>query len=239
MPLSKEHVAAIKAELTMIETHEPGISLRLVLNSPDTVAAFNKSYGFFRNAANYIVAIADKDYSDTVERAGYFAEQTVLAVTELSLGTCFVGGTFSRDKIDTPLRVGQEILFIVLIGYPDHIEPPRPLARMAMKIAHMKKMSPEDFFITRGKYDLPTACKMFPFLKTGLEAIAAAPSSLNKRPVRVWIGTKDDREVVRIGIPEITTRQYIDLGIAKCNFAKACDGYWDWGNGAAFYPDEQ
>lgn len=239
IPLSAEIVNKLKAELTMVNTHEAGISLTLQLDHPEALSHFNKSYGVFRNARNFIVAVVESSFSDSVERAGYFAEQVVLKATELGLGTCFVSGTFSRDAIDIPLRAGQQILFIVLVGYPDSLDKPRPLARLLVNATHLKKMTPADFYVERKGYTLEKALKKFPYLKEGLEAIAAAPSAMNKRPARVWVGEKEDSEVLRIGIPEISDPQFIDLGIAKCNFAEVCDGVWDWGNGAAFYPNKE
>ncbi|MCM1377012.1 MAG: hypothetical protein NC097_06090 [Clostridium sp.] len=234
LPLSAQHVRTLKADLTMINTHEAGLEYHLITDNSSAIAKFNKSYGFFRNARNYIAVVCDNNYSDVKERAGFFAEQIVLQATVMGIATCFVGGTFSRDNIDIPLRAGQEIPFIILMGYKDTIEPPRPLARFAMKLAHIKSMSPENFYVERKGWPLQKALKTFPYLMDGLKAVAAAPSSMNKRPVRLWIGTKDEQPVVRIGIPEIKPTQLIDLGIAKCNFAEVADGVWDWGNGAAF-----
>lgn len=238
VPLSESDVTHLKAELTMINSHEAGINLHLVVNDRSVLSSVTKSYGFFRNAVNYIVAIVDYNYSDVLERAGYFAESAVLAATEMGLGTCFIGGTYDKDAINVPLRAGQDIVFVVAVGYPSDLYKPSFAAKMAVKLSHLKKMSPEDFYVERDGWPLKKACKEFPFLKNGLRALAAAPSSLNRRPVRVWIGKKDDVNVVRIGIPDMKEKQLIDLGIAKSNFCASEGGIFDWGNGAAYYPEE-
>ncbi|MCM1152866.1 MAG: nitroreductase family protein [Muribaculum sp.] len=238
IPLKRSDVDTLKAELTMINTHESGLIFRLFTDNTDPFGHFNKSYGFFRNARNYIAVIIDRNYTDVIERAGYCAEQVVLKATSMGIGSCFVGGTYDRNSIDTPIRAGQEILFIIVIGYPDTIEAERPLARLAMKIAHRKKMDYESFYVEREGWPVEKALKEFKWLKDGLMAVACAPSSLNKRPVRIWVGqTTENKPIVRIGIPEIKERQYIDLGIAKCNFSEVVEGYFDWGNGACFHHD--
>lgn len=237
VPISSAEAEKVKADLTMINTLEAGLHFHLVQNSPEAFGMFNKSYGMFRNAANYIAPIIDHSFSDALERAGYFGEKAVLKATEYGLGTCFISGTFSRDAIKVPLRAGQEVPFIIAIGYEDNFDKPRTLASLTKKISHLKKMQASDFFIKRGDWTLEKALAKFPYLKDGLEAIAAAPSALNKRPVRIWIGKDESEDVIRIGIPDMKDVQLIDLGIAKANFTTACPGIFDWGNGARFYLD--
>lgn len=238
LPIAEDTVNRLKAEITLVNTRESGISFRLVTNDSNPFASFNKSYGFFRNASNYIVAVIDRSFNDVMERAGFFGEQLVLRATEMGLGTCFVGGTYKGDKVNVNLRAGQEIAFLIIVGYPDTLEKPRLLARLTAGISHMKNMDAENFYVERSGNPLRTALKKFKFLKKGLEAVACAPSALNKRPCRIWIGNREEEEVVRIGIPEIKERQFIDLGIAKSNFTEACGGFFDWGNGAPYYPEE-
>lgn len=238
--IPEDIVNTLKAELTMVNTHEAGLHLTLHLEDNAPMATWNRSYGFFRNAINYIAVTVDHQYPDVEERAGFFAEEIVLKAVGLGLGTCFIGGTYRSSAIPVPLRAGQEVLFLIAVGLPDVADRQRPLARLTVGFAHLKKMDWQDFYIVRGEWTLAKAQKEFPYLKKGLQAVACAPSSLNKRPVRVWIGhTPDDRPVVRIGIPSISPRQFIDLGIAKYNFAEvAGNGYWDWGNGAAYNINE-
>ncbi len=237
LPLPASLVEKIKAEITMINTHEAGISFKLILNNSDPLKNFNKSYGMFRNPSNYIVAIIDNSFPDAIERAGFFAEEIVLKATNIGLATCFVGGTFSKSGIPVPLRAGQEILFIILIGQEEIIDKPRPLARLTKAIVKRNARKWESFYVERNGWTLEKALKNFQFLKEGLEALACAPSSLNRQPFRVWVSKKDEESVIRIGIPDIKEKQLIDLGIAKCNFALVCHGYFDWGNGAAFHKE--
>ena len=237
LPIPGSLVESLKAELTMINSHEAGLQFKLVTGNSEPLKGFSKSYGFFRNANNFIVAIVDVSFPDAIERAGYFAEQIVLKATDIGLATCFVGGTYSKTSIPVPLRAGQEVLFLILVGQEDIIEKPRPLARIAMKIAHRNDKKWEDFFVERKDWTLKAALERFPFLKKGLQALACAPSSLNKQPFRIWIGQKEEQDIVRIGIPDISDKQFIDLGIAKCNFVAANGGYFDWGNGAAYYQE--
>lgn len=237
VPIPREKAEKLKAEIQMVNTHEAGLHFRLVIDDDAPFKAFDKSYGMFRNARHYIAAIVDKGVPDVVERAGFFAQQIVMKAVTLGLGTCYVGGTYSGGNVNVPLRAGQEVLFLILTGVPDTIDKPRPMARLAMAFAHRKDGGPESFYIERQGETLEKAIKDFPVLKAGLEALVCAPSSLNKRPVRVWIGTNEDSPVIRIGIPDIHDRQYIDLGIAKFNFTEATGGFFDWGNGAYLITD--
>lgn len=237
VPLSKTLVDRLKAELTMINSHEAGLKFSLFVNNSEPIKNFNKSYGFFRNASNFIVAVVDNSFPDATERAGFFAEEIVLKATGMGLATCFVGGTYSKDNVPVVLRAGEEILFLILVGQEDIIDKPPILARVAMKIAHRNDKKWQQFYVERNGLTLEEALKKFSFLEKGLKALACAPSSLNKQPFKVWVGEKDDCKVLRIGIPAINEKQLIDLGIAKCNFSIACGGYFDWGNGACFHKE--
>ncbi len=234
---SKESVAtdlrnALQSEVTMINTHESGLNFRLVYDNDDPFRGFTRSYGFFKNARNYMACVIDPTFPDTEERAGYFAEQFVMKATELGLGTCFIGGTFSRGHVDVNVHVYEQIPFIVAFGYKSDTEQ-SVISRFATRIIHRKQLSARDFFDGDDcKYK--EATEKYPWLPKSLEALACAPSSLNKQPVRVLLD--EDRNLHAYSIPG-TPKSAIDLGIGKFNFASVAPGDWEWGERSVFYPD--
>lgn len=227
----------LRAAATMINTHEAGLYFTVVDNDPIPFQQFDRSYGMFRNARNYIAVAVDTSFPNTLERAGFFAEEIVLKAVSLGLGTCFVGGTYSSDEVAFNLKASQRLLFLVLFGYPAEGTKSPLMARIAMGISHRKTMRPEDYWIVRNNLTYTEARSDFPYLEAGMQGLAAAPSSLNKRPVRVWVGESEGERVIRLGIPGIKEKQEIDLGIAKYNFALAAGGSFLWGNGAHFIKD--
>ena len=221
------------AEATMVNSHEAGLNFRIVFDSDAPFRGFARSYGMFKGVRNYLAPVIDPTFPDAEERAGYFAEQFVMACVESGLGTCFVSGTFSRDNVDVRTEVYETVPFVVPFGFDEG--KPSLIARITASAAHRKRMDARDFFDgTEDEY--ASALHEFPWLQTGLEAVACAPSALNRRPVRISVKEIDGERRVVASVPDLKT-QAIDLGIAKFNFQAAVGGIWDWGNAAAFYKD--
>ncbi len=222
----------LRAEATMITTHEAGLKFSLTFGDDTPFKAFSRSYGIFNNVRNYLTVIAETSFPDALERAGYFAEQFVMKAVEAGLGTCYVGGTYESSKLHILIRPGEELLFLVAFGYP--LEKERLVGRMMAKLVHRNDRPWTDFF-DGSPEDLDKALAEMPWLQEGLEAVACAPSALNKRPVRIAVDPSGDTPTVTAYVDTKNERNLIDLGIAKYNFASVCDGDWEWGNHSQFY----
>lgn len=223
--VAPELLNKLKAELTMTNTHEQGMRFQLFTDDPDPMRNFSRSYGAFMNPCNYMAAVVDTATPFALERAGYYAEKFVIRAVELGLSTCFVGGTFSGDKVKAQMRAGEKLPFIVLFGYAS--DKSRFLSRVMGRVMHARKVSPSQFFEPQESLD--EALSRFPMLGNGLEGVACAPSALNKRPVRVFI---NENAQVCARVCGTNPKEMIDLGIAKFNFCYATDSECEWGNGA-------
>lgn len=223
----------LQADLTMTNTHEAGLWFQMRTDDPDPFHGFKRSYGMFKNARNYVACVIEPSYPDTIERAGFYAEQFVMKAVELGLGTCFVGGTFDAGAVNVPLRAGQRILMLLLFGYA--AEKPRRLMTALSGMIKGKRKEPE-FFWDDKQTSFAEAVKEFPWLKGGLEGVACAPSWTNGQPVRFHIRVIDGIRRVCAAVDPSKEHRLIDLGIAKFNFAAAVGGDWDWSNDAPFYP---
>lgn len=226
--ITPSDVKKLKAEVTMTNSHEQGMRFQLILNDSAPFDRYCHSYGLFRNVRNYIAAVVDVATPDAYERAGYFGERFVVKATELGLGTCFVSGTFDSPKVTAQIRAGEKILFLIAIGVPSG--KPRPLARLLVRMTHHKGMEATDFFIPTSELD--EACRQFPMLTAGLEAVACAPSAMNRRPVRISIRETEGKRVPCASVKEGDKSLLIDLGIAKFNYNYATETQCEWGNGA-------
>lgn len=237
-PLGEDVVRKLRADITFINTHEAGMHFELVTDDPDPFRGFRRSYGMFRNVTDYIAVVADTSFANYMERTGYCAQQLVMEAVSMGLGTCYVGGTYDSSVVKVNLRVDRKILFIIAIGYPERQDNESLLARVARKLMHRKIRPAWDFFSS----DIPReeAIKLFPMIETGLEAVACAPSALNRQPVRLWLEQSQQAGgtvTVCAGVDDSDPKTLIDLGIAKFNFQAVVPGLWEWGNGAAFIPD--
>lgn len=229
-PLTNDVINTIKSEITFINSHESGLNFQLCLNDSAPFEGFARSYGAFRNVNNYLVALIDPSFDHAYERAGYFAEQFVIKCTELGIGTCFVGGTFSREHIATRSEVYEKIPFVIALGYPEE-EKTTIVAKMSRSLMHIKKKTLRDFY-DGDDFEYQNAVAKFPWLISALEAIECAPSALNKQPIRL-------KMIIKESFPEIVAysknHSLIDLGIAKYNVGAIIPGYWDWGENGVFH----
>lgn len=233
-PLPEELVKKIEAEITMVNTHEAGMHFRLVCGDSKPFEGFRASYGFFSGVKNYIAVVVDPSFPDTYERAGYFSQQIVMEAVSSGLGTCYVGGTFDVSKVPVNLRAGEEILYLITLGYPAHVRQ-TPIGSLAMKIMHRHDKAPEDFYVTSDGIILATAKQSCPWLMDGLAGLASAPSSLNKQPVRIFARRDNGALEICAKVENPNPKSLIDLGIGKFNFAFASQTEPEWGNGSPFY----
>lgn len=225
---------SLRSEATFINTHEAGLNFQLLFDDDAPFRGFVRSYGMFRNARNYLAAVIDPTFADAEERAGFFAQQFVLAATRLGLGTCFVGGTFSRSNVNARIEVYERIPFVVVFGMEDRRHH-SIIGKLTAGMTHGKKMDSEDFFLG-SQTEFQEASSELPWLPVALKAVACAPSALNKRPVRLH-ADKDEKGDMRLRAHVSDPCKFsVELGIAKCNVADVVpDGVWEWGNDGAFY----
>lgn len=215
----------LRSEVTFINTHEAGLNFQLCFDDDAPFRGVGRSYGMLRGVNNYLCAVIDPTFDDAYERAGYCAEQFVIEALKLGLGTCFVGGTFSRQHVGARVEVYEKVPFVVSFGYAEESLTPL-IAKVAMKFAHRKTMSPRDFFDGNDS-EYESALREFPWLFEALQAVACAPSYLNKRPVRLKVVTEDGMRHI---VAYVTTKQettLVDLGIAKYNVSTVVSGVWD------------
>lgn len=225
----------LNSEATYINSHESGLSFRTCFDDGAPFKGFGRSYGMFRNVNNYLAVLVDTTFPNTLERAGYFAEQWITEAVKLGLSTCFVGGTFSPGHVATRMEVYEKIPFVVAFGYAEE-DKTSMVARIATKMAHREKRSPREFY-DGDDAEYAEACRKLPWLETALEAVACAPSALNKRPVRLKFTRHEGVGTVKAFT--ISSDKYaVELGIAKFNVAFAVGGTWDWGEDGVFYPQE-
>lgn len=233
-PISESLQRTLRSEATYINSHESGLSFRPIFGDDAPFRGVGRSYGMFHGVNNYLAVVIDPTFPNTLERAGYFSEQWIIGALKLGMGTCYVGGTFSASHVDTNIEVYEKIPFIISFGYPDEAKTPLA-AKIALSVMHRKHRTPRDFFDgTDAEFE--EACVNIPWLHIALEAVACAPSAVNKQPVRLKAVNGADGWTVsaRTLNPQ---KDSIELGIAKFNVAYAVKGVWDWGEDGLFFPE--
>lgn len=234
-PLADNVKNKLRSEATYINCHEAGLNFQICFDDKSPFDGWKRSYGMFKNVSNYLAAVIDPTFPHAAERAGYYGEQFVMEAVGLGLGTCFVGVTYSSSHIGATVEVYEKVPFLIAFG--NRAASPSFIERMTKSFIHRGKVSPRDFF-EGSETDYNELIRRFPWLLRALKAVACAPSSLNKRPVRLRLKEHEGRAHIAAFVPDEDS-QAVDLGIAKYNVAAAVPGHWDWGNGGVFYPDNE
>lgn len=185
------------------------------------------TYGFIHGASGFLIgAVPEGDTN--LEAFGFQMEKWVLLATDLGLGTCWLGGTFTKSSFTRKINAqqGELIPAVVSTGYPAYHM--RAIERIIRRKAVSERRSAwEELFFQRafgeplspeqaGKYAIP------------LEMVRLGPSASNKQPWRV-VGnergwhfylqrTPGYREGILNRLFTQTDLQRIDMGIAMCHF---------------------
>jgi hypothetical protein len=205
------------------------------------------TYGFIRGATGFIVGAVSPSEKD-LEDFGYTMEQLVLAATDLGLGSCWLGGTFTRSSFAKKIeKRGEEsmpaVISIGMIADEDRARKAivRRLVRSEARLAWEKL-----FF--DGAFGTPLTRGAAGSYAEALEMVRLAPSASNRQPWRIlkdggaWHfyvarspGYATGLASRLVKLPDL---QRVDAGIAMCHFELAARerglrGRWETAEPAA------
>lgn len=187
------------------------------------------TYGFIKNPKAYIVGIVENKNEALIE-FGYVFEKLILFLTELSIGTCWLGGTFSRNSFEKQidLRENEIIPCITPIGYiPDKRRFFDKTLRKMIKADNKKPWEDLFYYSDFEKKLNPVMADKF---ETPIEMVRLGPSASNKQPWRIVLS--DDKKMCHFYLERTPNysgnklgfdMQSIDIGIAMCHFELVCE----------------
>lgn len=186
------------------------------------------TYGFIKGPQAYIAGIMENEKEALVE-FGYIFEKMVLYLTKLDIGTCWLGGTFTRDSFEKEIVFNDKEIIpaVTPLGYAedkhrllestlrfavkaDKKKPWEQLFYSANFATHLKKEEAGDFAVP-------------------LEMVRLGPSASNKQPWRLVLSeNKDTCHFYLAHTPKYIGNklgydiQRLDMGIAMCHFELTC-----------------
>lgn len=192
------------------------------------------TYGLIKNAKSFIVGIGNKSLSTDTLKAidfGYDFEEIILKATDLGLKTCWMGMSYSEDKLKEILGVTQEerIVMASPIGYSsDRFSMKEKLTRKMIKAD--QRLPFEEIFY-EGDFGKPLVSIKEDGYQKALEMVRLAPSAGNAQPWRII--KKDGRlDFYGVGKKLYDTMKdkridftHNDMGIAKLHFQLIADQY--------------
>jgi len=184
------------------------------------------TYGFIKNPKGFIIGAIGQGPKN-LEDYGYLLEKVILKATDIGLGTCWLGGSFTKSSFAKKISLSdnETIPAVASVGYDEkkngrseqirqYLGSARrlPMDLLFFENSFDKKMTSYD-----GKYALP------------LEMVRRAPSASNKQPWRIvrindaWHfylqRTKGyGKGTLVYNLLRLADLQRVDMGIAMCHF---------------------
>lgn len=185
------------------------------------------TYGFISGATAYIIG-SIKNEGHNLEDFGYLMEKVILYATSLGLGTCWLGGSFTRStfsqKITTGL--GSIIPAVTPIGLMKDEKQARE-GLLRRRINADQRLPWEALFFSE-QFAKPLSREEAGVWEIPIEMVRRGPSASNKQPWRIvrqrgWFHfylqrTRGYREGIVIRFQGVEDIQRLDSGIAMCHF---------------------
>jgi Putative TM nitroreductase len=187
------------------------------------------TYGFIKGATGFIVGAVEPGPRD-MEDYGYGLEHAVLAATDLGLGTCWLGGSFTKSSFARKIGAtrSEVVPAVVATGYP--AEGSRA-SRIRERAGSDRRLPREQLFWEQ-KPGEPLEFSQAAEYASVLEAVRWAPSASNKQPWRllrsgdIWRfylqrTKRYGKGSAVFSLLRLADLQRVDMGIAMCHFEMA------------------
>lgn len=177
------------------------------------------SYGLIQNAPNLLAGVMPEESEKARVDLGYVLEQVVLEATQLSLGTCWVTGTYDRQTAESavPLQQEEAISAVCALGHSAEAGYGRLHTKVIRRLAGGHKRKPLTALVYAGAWGerwKPEDAD--PALVTVLQHARLAPSAHNAQPWRLIID--DERIILTVIKPS-----FIDAGIVMSHITLAAE----------------
>ncbi len=198
------------------------------------------TYGFIKDPPAFILA-AIRDRPGALEDFGYLMELLVLKAADLEIGSCWLGGTFTKSHFARlmELESDETIPAVISIGYPHYQQ--AFLDRVSRVYAGSDRRLPWESLFFQDFWDVPLTKESAGDYLEALILLRLAPSASNKQPWRILMSDSGWHFYLRrtpnypsplfdflLGLADL---QRIDMGIAMAHFelgAKESGHHGSW-----------
>jgi len=230
-PIDNDIVEKLRKAAVSLTTGPLGSALRF-----DIVAATPKDAGALKGAGTYglikkpqaFIVGAVSPSGKGLEDFGHAMEQLALLATDLGLGSCWIGGIFTKSAFAKKLKAtkGEIVAAVVTLGYIENLAKARNSA-MRIKINAINRMAWEQQFFSNA-FGNPLTVEEAGKYTNPLEMVRLGPSASNKQPWRIvkegraWHfflqRTKGYGDGIIFKLLKVADIQRLDMGIAMSHF---------------------
>jgi len=185
------------------------------------------TYGFIQGETGFIAGAVRRS-EKSLEDYGYGLERIVLLATDLGLGTCWLGGSFTRSGFSKKLSLeeGEALPAVASIGRITDVESAR-IGLIRRQVNADRRFPWENLFFDEN-FGAPLSRAAAGAFAEPLEMVRLGPSASNKQPWRIvrrskgWHfylqRTKGYRHGFFQAILQVADLQRVDMGIAMSHF---------------------
>lgn len=185
------------------------------------------TYGFIKGATGFIVGATRQD-TYNIEDFGYMLELIILYATDLGLGTCWLGGTFTKSSFAKKISAeeGELVPAVAAIGYI--AKKPRRIESIFRRDDGTDRRLPWERLFFDGGFDTPLSQDGLGEYLNVLKMVRLSPSASNRQPWRIvreydtWHfylqRTPGYRESPLVKLTTVADLQRMDMGIAMSHF---------------------
>ncbi len=230
-PLSNDLIDKIQSILSENSKGPFGNIIELKLVEKSTAKTDHKvklgTYGFISGARYFIAGAIKLSLPYILEDYGFLLEKIILHLTDLGLGTCWLGGTFNRSDYSNFWGKDKQLVVpaITPTGYPQQSKSFRDNIIRWQAKSDSRKPWNELFFDSN--FNNPLSETSAGAFRTPLEMLRKAPSASNKQPWRV-VRQGNSFHLYLLENPgydkviKSVKLQRIDMGIAMSHFEITC-----------------
>ncbi len=188
------------------------------------------TYGFIKGATGFIVGAATMG-EGWLEDYGHTMERLVLLATDLGLGTCWLGGSFTRSSFSRAIGAteAERVPAVAALGVIGDVDSARS-GTVRRRVGADQRLPWTSLFF-EGKFGMPLTSQAAGSFSIPLEMVRLAPSASNKQPWRIvregrsWHFFLERTPGYSGGLASKLLRvediQRVDVGIAMCHFELA------------------
>jgi nitroreductase len=185
------------------------------------------TYGFIKGATGFIIGAAERSPKD-LEDYGYLMEHAILFATDLGLGTCWLGGTFSRSRFAEKIEVRRDEIVPAVTAIGTIAQGPQARDWIRERARGTDRLPAEQLFFEQ-QFGKPLLAVGAGAYAAPLEALRWAPSASNKQPWRI-VRTENafhfylartkgyGKGSLLFFLLQFADLQRVDMGIAMCHF---------------------
>jgi nitroreductase len=185
------------------------------------------TYGFIKGATGFIIGAMERE-KDRLEEFGYLLEGIILYATELGLGTCWLGGTFTKSSFARKIQARENELVPAVASVGNIAKKPRRIESLLRGRVGPERRFPWERLFFDGRFGVPLNPQTLDGYQQILEMVRWSPSASNRQPWRIikqgnkWHfylqRTPGYRESPLVKYTTVADLQRIDMGIAMNHF---------------------